>query len=40
MDTDRTLGVDYKWWVIAMLWFVCLLNYADRQAIFAIFPHF
>ena len=21
-----------------MLWFVCLLNYADRQAIFAIFP--
>jgi MFS family permease len=38
MDTDRTLGVDYKWWVIAMLWFVCLLNYADRQAIFAIFP--
>jgi len=38
MDTDRTLGADYKWWVIAMLWFVCLLNYADRQAIFAIFP--
>ena len=28
----------YKWWVVAMLWFVCLFNYADRQAIFAIFP--
>jgi len=28
----------YKWLVIAMLWFVCLLNYADRQAIFAVFP--
>jgi MFS family permease len=38
MDADRTLGLDYKWWVIAMLWFVCFLNYADRQAIFAIFP--
>ena len=28
----------YKWWVVAMLWFVCFFNYADRQAIFAIFP--
>jgi MFS family permease len=38
MNTDRTLGIDYRWWVIAMLWFVCFLNYADRQAVFAIFP--
>jgi MFS family permease len=29
---------DYKWWVVAMLWFVCLFNYADRQAIFSVFP--
>lgn len=29
---------NYKWCVIAMLWFVCFLNYADRQAIFALFP--
>lgn len=28
----------YKWWVVAMLWFVCFFNYADRQSIFAVFP--
>ncbi len=28
----------YKWAVVAMLWFVCLFNYADRQAIFSVFP--
>jgi MFS family permease len=28
----------YKWLVVLMLWFVCFLNYGDRQAIFAIFP--
>lgn len=28
----------YKWTVVAMLWLVCLLNYADRQAISSIFP--
>src|SRR6266508_3944665 len=28
----------YKWHVVAMLWFVCLFNYADRQAIFSVFP--
>lgn len=31
-------GPNYKWTVVAMLWFVCLFNYADRQAIFSIFP--
>src|SRR5262245_48495045 len=29
---------NYKWWVIALLWFVCFFNYADRQAILAVFP--
>lgn len=29
---------NYKWLVIGMLWFVCFFNYADRQAIFAVFP--
>jgi MFS family permease len=29
---------NYKWCVIAMLWFVCFLNYADRQAVFVLFP--
>ncbi len=28
----------YKWAVVAMLWLVCLFNYADRQAIFSVFP--
>ena len=28
----------YKWWVVAMLWFVCFFNYADRQAVFSVFP--
>jgi len=28
----------YKWIVVGMLWFVCFFNYADRQAISAVFP--
>jgi MFS family permease len=28
---------NYKWIVVAMLWFVCFFNYADRQAIFSVF---
>lgn len=28
----------YKWRVILMLWSVCFFNYADRQAIFSVFP--
>ena len=28
----------YRWWVVVMLWFVCFFNYADRQAIFSVFP--
>lgn len=28
----------YKWAVVCMLWFICFFNYADRQAIFAVFP--
>src|SRR5438093_3878636 len=28
----------YPWLVVVMLWFVCLFNYADRQAIFSVFP--
>lgn len=31
-------GTKYKWWVVVMLWFVCFFNYADRQAIFSVFP--
>jgi len=28
----------YKWAVVAMLWWMCFFNYADRQAIFSLFP--
>lgn len=27
-----------KWIVLGMLWWICLLNYADRQAISSLFP--
>ena len=36
--TVRREPASYKWWVVFMLWFVCFFNYADRQAIFAVFP--
>jgi MFS family permease len=28
----------YKWWVVFLLWCVCFLNYADRQAISSVLP--
>lgn len=28
----------YKWAVVAMLWFVCFFNYADRQSMYSVFP--
>jgi MFS family permease len=31
-------GKNYKWTVVGMLWFICFFNYADRQAIFSVFP--
>ena len=35
---QQTRSSTYKWWVVAMLWFICFFNYADRQAIFSVFP--
>jgi MFS family permease len=32
------LAKNYKWYVIGMLWLICLLNYADRISIFSLFP--
>ena len=29
---------NYAWYVVGMLWFTGFFNYADRQAIFSIFP--
>ena len=28
----------YKWWLVAMLWGIAFFNYADRQAVFSLFP--
>src|SRR6478735_1709310 len=28
----------YPWAVVGMLWFICFFNYADRLAIFSVFP--
>jgi MFS family permease len=33
----RSRGI-YAWLVVAMLWCVCFLNYADRQLLFTVFP--
>jgi MFS family permease len=38
MTPGETPAPGYKWLVVGMLWFVCFFNYADRQAIFAVFP--
>ena len=31
-------SANYKWWVVLMLWTIAFFNYADRQAIFSVFP--
>jgi MFS family permease len=38
MQQDRRLSPSYKWNVVWMLWCISLFNYADRQAIFSVFP--
>ena len=37
-DPAATDTGNYRWWLVGLLWFVCLFNYADRQAIFSVFP--
>ncbi len=37
MERMRTKSL-YPWLLVAMLWCVCFFNYADRQAIYSIFP--
>ena len=32
------LSSNYRWYVVAMLWAISFFNYADRQAIFSVFP--
>src|SRR6185437_2722293 len=31
-------GTHYRWYIVAMLWAISFFNYADRQAIFSVFP--
>ena len=38
MSTRLASRPSYRWWVVGMLWLVCFFNYADRQAIFSVFP--
>ncbi len=38
-DTPSTgWNRNYRWYVVGMLWFIAFFNYADRQAIFSVFP--
>jgi MFS family permease len=37
-DPSRNARSGYKWSVVGMLWFVCFFNYADRQAMYSVFP--
>jgi MFS family permease len=32
------MKTSYKWTVVAMLWWIAFFNYADRQAVFSLFP--
>ena len=32
------MGKRYRWTVVLMLWFICLLNYADRQVVSSVLP--
>ncbi|MBU6402126.1 MAG: MFS transporter [Verrucomicrobia bacterium] len=36
--TAPAISPRYKWWVVGMLWFICFFNYADRQAVYSVFP--
>jgi MFS family permease len=33
-----SISPNYKWLVVGMLWWISFFNYADRQAIFSVFP--
>jgi MFS family permease len=34
----KSLSPNYKWYLVGMLWWISFFNYADRQAIFSVFP--
>ncbi len=37
-DPSIRVSQNYKWYVIAMLWFIAFFNYADRIALASVFP--
>jgi MFS family permease len=37
-DEATRAAPHYKWSVVAMLWAISFFNYADRQAVFSVFP--
>jgi len=38
MPTLHPSNPRYRWYVVGMLWWISFFNYADRQAIFSVFP--
>jgi len=38
LNEKPALSPNYKWHVVAMLWFMAFFNYADRQALSAVLP--
>ena len=38
MTGDQSQSPAGRWIVVGALWCVCLINYADRQAVFSVFP--
>src|SRR5580698_10027084 len=34
----KTPSSNYKWHMVAMLWWIAFFNYADRQSVFSLFP--
>lgn len=36
--SDLRMSPRYKWYLVGMLWWISFFNYADRQAIFSVFP--
>ena len=37
-ERGNPLPAHYRWYVVGMLWMISFFNYADRQAIFSVFP--
>src|SRR3954464_15124862 len=37
-EARKSVGASYPWLVVGLLWFCGFFNYADRQAVFSVFP--